>query len=67
MENLNWAKTSPTSSLVRSEAFWCTRRVGPEAAPGDYSETDKRGERVMKREREAEGGTSIVSQCSRVV
>lgn len=37
MGDLNWAKTSPASSLVRSEAFWCT--VGTRSSAQEGSVT----------------------------
>lgn len=40
MGDLNWTKTSSASSLVRSEAFWCTQFLGPEA---ERQEGGKRG------------------------
>lgn len=58
MGDLNWTKTSLASSLVRSEAFWCTV-LGPEA---ERQESSRRGEAARR-----EGGTSIVPQCSRIV
>lgn len=58
MGYLNWTKTSPASSLVRSEAFWCIV-LGPEAERQEGSEREEAAKR--------KGGTSIVPQCGRIV
>lgn len=51
MGYLNWTKTSPASSLVRSEAFRCIV-LGPEAERQEGSEREEAARR--------KGGTSIV-------
>jgi len=53
MGDLNWTKTSLASSLVRSEAFWCTV-LGPEA---ERQESSKRGEKSKERRRHVDSAT----------